>query len=106
MEIMDVIVQFRDTLYLLIMMAAFLVSWNLGAGVLKKNKSFWAAILISSFSSALFLTLGGYLGSITEPDMIGKGLVPFTFLIVFVIINGVNMIIFVFKRKKLGSLTD
>jgi hypothetical protein len=96
---MDIIIQLRGWIYSVIIIVAFWVSWKLGVKVLEKKRSFWMAALVSILSSALILIPGGYFGSSAEPDMIGKGIVPFTFQIVFLIINAINIIIFVIKKR-------
>lgn len=95
---MDIFFQFRGWLELLLILVAFWVSWKLGDNVLRKKRSFLLAALVSILSSALILTPGGYYGAIYEPDAIGRGLVPFLFGIVFLIINSVNMIIFAYIK--------
>jgi hypothetical protein len=92
------LIEFRGFIYLGFTVAAFWVSWRFGIKVLEEKGSFWLAALVSILLSAVILTPSAFFGSFAEPDMIGKGLVPFSFFIEFLIINAINLIIFGLKK--------
>jgi hypothetical protein len=92
------LIELRNFIYTGIIIAAFLGSWRSGLKVLARKESFWLSALVSILLSAIILTPGGYFGSYAEPDMIGKALVPYSFFIMFLIINAINLLIFGWKK--------
>ncbi|AQQ52299.1 hypothetical protein [Planococcus lenghuensis] len=102
---MDTLIQLRDFVYIAFFISAFLLSWRLGVITLKKRHSLGLAIFVSLLSSALILLPGGFFASAAEPDLIGQGLVPFVFQLVFILIGIINMAILLTKkysRRKAG----
>ncbi|WP_088007740.1 hypothetical protein [Indiicoccus explosivorum] len=104
---MDSVFHLRDFVYILFIVGAFLVSWRLGILTLDKRGKLLPAIAASLLSGALILFAGGTFGEAAEPDLIGKGLVPFMFFLAFIGIGISDIILLLVKwtnRKHAGPV--
>ncbi|WP_174734979.1 hypothetical protein [Mesobacillus harenae] len=92
---MEVVFHLRNLLFYGILVMAFWFSLKLAM----RSKRVREAVFISILSSALILVPGGFFLYLTEPDMIGKGLVGFIYNISFLIINSINILVFIFYKR-------
>ncbi|MHC0039731.1 hypothetical protein [Pseudoneobacillus sp. C159] len=83
-----------------VLLVLWWLTWILGYRILETKRSLWFAILATfSFSTFILATLGWYLYSL-QLDTLGRTLVFITFISVFLLTNGLNILLLAKKNNR------